>query len=364
MPERCPTGPPGTPAPGDAVGVAAHPPGTRAVLEEINGLWHAPDLLHDGPDRLRAGLRALHLGGVWAAALACPRTGFARTALLVRRHDPQAFHILHMRRGRATLRTGGRQTRIGAGHLVLVDGSSTYSGRFDDPAGVHSCVIAQIPRAAVPLPPRTVLRLQGVPVPLGPGLGGALARWLADITGRPHEFARTDLSCLADTTTTLVATVLAAAAGAVEGLGPEDRRRALRTQIRQFIRRHLGDPLTPQGIAAAHQLSRRTLYALFEEDGQTVAAWIRQERLERCRRDLADPRLAGRPIHCIAARWGFPDKAHFSRLFRSVYGAPPREFRQRAAPHGPTTTPHPQTTTARQASRTLVVGGAVHGERP
>ncbi|MFK0254987.1 hypothetical protein [Streptomyces sp. NPDC090445] len=37
--------------------------------------------------------------------------------------------------------------------------------------------------------------------------------------------------------------MLGAAAGSVEVLDPEDRRRALRTQIRQFIRRHLADPL-------------------------------------------------------------------------------------------------------------------------
>ncbi|MEU2395669.1 helix-turn-helix domain-containing protein [Streptomyces sp. NPDC007369] len=311
--------------------MAARPPGTPAVLDEIAGLWHVPDLLSEGPARLRAGLRVLHLGGLWAAALACPRTGFARTVRLVRRHDPQALHVLHMRRGRAALALAGRHTRVGAGQLVLVDSSSTYSGRFDDPAGHHSCVIVQLPRTALPLPPRTVQGLQGVPVPLGPGMGRALARWLADITGRPHEFAQTDIPCLADTTASLLASVLGAAAGCVDGLDAEDRRRALRTQIRQFIRRHLADPLTPDGIAAAHQLSRRALYALFEEDGQTVAAWIRQERLERCRRDLADPRLAGRPIHRIAARWGFPDQAHFSRLFRSVYGAPPRDFRRRVA---------------------------------
>ncbi|NXY96429.1 helix-turn-helix domain-containing protein [Streptomyces sp. BR123] len=363
MPERCP---PGTPAParGAAEPEATCPPETRAVPDGITGLWHVPDLLSDGPARLRAGLRVLDLGSVWAAALVCPQAGFARTARLVRRHDPQAFHVLHMRRGRATLGIGGRQTRIGAGRLVLVDSSGTYSGRFDDPAGVHSCVIVQLPRAALPLPPSTLHRLHGVPVTLGTGMGGALARWLADITGRCDEFARTDIPCLADTTASLVASVLGAAAGSVEVLDPEDRRRALRTQIRQFIRRHLADPLTPESIAAAHRLSRRSLYALFEEDGQTVAAWIRQERLERCRRDLADPRLAGRPIHCIAARWGFPDKAHFSRLFRSVYGAPPRDFRRRATPHGPTTTLHPQTTTTPRPSGTVVVGGAVRGQRP
>lgn len=349
MPEGCPPGTHGEP-------LRPH----RAVLDEITGLWHVPALRPDGPARLRAGLRGLHLGGLWVAALVCPRTRFARTAPLIRRRDPQAFHVLYMRRGRATVSAGRCNTRVDAGQLLLLDSSSPYSGRFDGPAGVHSFVIAQFPRAVLRLPPRTVRRLRVVPVPLGPGMGGALSRWLSDITSRAGEFAQPDGPFLTEVTTNLVASVLTGAIGPAEGLDSEDRRRALRTQIRQFIRQHLADPLTPERIAAEHQLSRRSLYTLFEEDGQTVAAWIRQERLERCRRDLADPRLTGQSIHSIATRWGFPDKAHFSRVFRSVYGAAPRDFRRRATPHGPTTTPHSGSTTAARPSSTLVTRGTVH----
>ncbi|MFJ6572714.1 helix-turn-helix domain-containing protein [Streptomyces sp. NPDC091292] len=345
-----------------ACGLPAAP--HRAVLDEINALWHVAVLKPEGRGRPRTGVRALHLGGVWVAALGCPRTSFARTAPLIRRRDPQAFHVLHMTRGQATVSVGRRQARVGAGHLVLVDSSRPYSGYFDDPAGVHSFVILQFPRAVLRLPPRAVQRLHAVPVPLGPGMGGALSRWLADVTGRAEEFARADGPLLTEVTTTLVASVLGDAVAPADGPGIEDRRRALRTQIQRFIRHHLADPLTPEGIAAAHQLSRRSLYTLFEEDGHSVAAWIRRERLERCRRDLSDPLLADQPIHSIAARWGFPDKAHFSRAFRSAYGAPPRDFRRRATRHEPTTTPHPGTTTGARPASTLVVGGTPRGEGP
>nr|WP_243274742.1 helix-turn-helix domain-containing protein [Streptomyces albus] len=62
----------------------------------------------------------------------------------------------------------------------------------------------------------------------------------------------------------------------------------------------------------------------------TVAAWIRRQRLEHCRRDLADPRLRDRPIHAIAARWGFPRPGDFTRAFRAAYGIPPRDYRRMA----------------------------------
>ncbi|WP_372497271.1 helix-turn-helix domain-containing protein [Streptomyces muensis] len=54
---------------------------------------------------------------------------------------------------------------------------------------------------------------------------------------------------------------------------------------------------------------------------------VRERRLEQCRRDLADPHLAARPIHAITAQWGFTSPAHSSQAFRSAYGLSPRQFR-------------------------------------
>lgn len=103
-------------------------------------------------------------------------------------------------------------------------------------------------------------------------------------------------------------------------------------RIQAFIRENLGDAgLTPSAIAAAHHISLRSLQKLFRQEGWTVAGWIREHRLERCRRDLADPALAGHSITAIAARWAFTSPAHFSQAFRNAYGVPPRQFRRTAS---------------------------------
>jgi AraC-like DNA-binding protein len=110
---------------------------------------------------------------------------------------------------------------------------------------------------------------------------------------------------------------------------PDVSQRALIQQVHAFIERQLADPgLTPATVARAHHVSLRSLYKLFEGEQTSVASLIRERRLERCRRDLLDPSLAGRPVSAIAARWGLTNAAHFSRAFRAAYGASPVEFRR------------------------------------
>jgi AraC-like DNA-binding protein len=79
----------------------------------------------------------------------------------------------------------------------------------------------------------------------------------------------------------------------------------------------------------------RYLYKLFETEPTGVAGWIRERRLERCRRDLLDPALAERPVSAVAARWGLTNAAHFSRAFRAAYGLSPLAYRAMAGGSSP-----------------------------
>jgi AraC-like DNA-binding protein len=104
-------------------------------------------------------------------------------------------------------------------------------------------------------------------------------------------------------------------------------------RVRQFIDANLDDiGLTPEAIAAAHFISLRTLQRLFADQDLTVACWIRNRRLEKCRDDLRNPLLAKQSVQAIGARWGFTDQAHFSRAFRRTYGMTPRSCRAERHP--------------------------------
>jgi AraC-like DNA-binding protein len=136
---------------------------------------------------------------------------------------------------------------------------------------------------------------------------------------------------LAGNVVDLLGTVLAERLDATPD-DPDIAHRALMLQITAFIEEHLGDAeLAPAQIAAAHHISLRQLHKLFHASGTTVAGWIRQRRLEHCGHDLRDPRCAARSVAAVGARWGYPDPAHFSRLFKATYGVGPRDYR---ASHG------------------------------
>jgi AraC-like DNA-binding protein len=105
--------------------------------------------------------------------------------------------------------------------------------------------------------------------------------------------------------------------------------RPLLARVQTFIDERLGDArLSNREIAEAHHISLRLLYRLFEERGTSPGRWIRERRLERCRRDLLDPARRDLPASAIAWSWGFASPAHFSRVFRAAYGHPPSEYRR------------------------------------
>ncbi|WP_232788649.1 helix-turn-helix domain-containing protein [Streptomyces odonnellii] len=113
---------------------------------------------------------------------------------------------------------------------------------------------------------------------------------------------------------------------------PDDsRQRALLLRIEAFVQQHLHNPeLSPSAIAVAHNISVGYLHRLYRARDDTVAAWIRGQRLERAHRDLSDRTLRTVAVHRIAARWGFPDHTTFTRAFRAAYGLPPRDYRRQA----------------------------------
>jgi AraC-like DNA-binding protein len=229
------------------------------------------------------------------------------------------FDVVYLVAG--SVRLGAEPPVLAPGELAVV--SVTSHVRIDVPAGAE-LIVVRIPEGVAGPHAQALRAAAGRVQAAAQGTSGLVAHLLRGLVAQGE--ARTDHPTrLAQHVVGLIG-LMCLDAGDDDGWRSPMIRGAL-----EFIEEHLGElDLTPDRIAASQNISTRTLHRLFEREGMTLGAWIRTRRLERCRADLADPGYADESVSAIGASWGLWDAAHFSRLFKSTFGASPRAYRQHA----------------------------------
>ncbi|MFC9930857.1 helix-turn-helix domain-containing protein [Streptomyces sp. NPDC127190] len=272
----------------------------------------------------RAEVSAAALGAVQVATVASGPGQAVRTRRLIERADDAFLLVGVVAEGTVTVAQDGRTSVLRAGDAACWDSTRPFTLRFDDDFRLHEFTLPhrlarQSPGTTTPV---TATRL-AADDPLGSLLAPFLSR-LAEDAGRHAASPRATL--LSDAVADMVAAVFPDPPRPADTGGA-----ALCLRIKAFIDQRLADPdLSPGELAAAHGISLRYLHKLFAEEGTSVGAWIRQRRLAGARRDLSGPHADRRTVAAVAARWGFRDPSHFSRLFKQTYGIAPRELRARA----------------------------------
>ena len=290
----------------------------------------------------RAAVTLADLGPARLTVLTYPETRSVRTAALIRRSDPERHGLILITKSSLFFSQRDRDTRFGTGDLTLHDTSQPHDFRASPGAAPGKALMLHFPKTALPMRPERLQCLLAGRLPAGTGMNAIFARYLISVATalRQGEVSDAETGRLGEVALDLAAVALATEVGAQDRLAPETRRQALVSRIEAFIEHNLGDDgLTPATIAAHHHISLGYLHRIFQPRELTVAAWIRHLRLERCRADLADPRLRGRPVHAVGARWGFRSPADFSRAFRAAHGMPPGDYRRHALATCSTTMP-------------------------
>ncbi|WP_329213271.1 AraC family transcriptional regulator [Streptomyces sp. NBC_01485] len=305
----------------------------EAWAERMSGT-HAPmRLTSDRTADYRGHQRVIGLGDVTVWPATFDQLVFHRTPKLVRQSDPETYHLSLLLKGEGAADWGRQQAayRINDFHI----NSSSQSWEVHTGSDPVTVVGIEVPRALVAVPGNRADQVLGSLISGREGIGALLAQFLLQLVADTSAHQPADAPRLGTVVADLVTALFAHAVDAGPQVPQETRGRTLTLQVKTFIRRHLGDPdLTPAGIAAAHHISRSYLYRLFQAEGLAVASYIRDQRLEHARRDLADPRLRALPIHAVAARRGFPRAAEFTRAFRTAYGLPPSEVREQSLTEG------------------------------
>ena len=225
--------------------------------------------------------------------------------------------------GTGLLVQGGREAVLGPGDLAVYDTQKPFSLTFDHDS---RSLVVMFEMDAVDIPAEIVDHFTAVTISGHHGVGNLVVPFLAQLANNLDQLRGPTGPRLAHNMLDLLSTMFSAELG--DPQTHRDRNEVLFQRVLDYVDVHLGSSsLTPQLIADRHYVSTRHLHGLFRAHGTTIASWIRSRRLQRCCRDLRDPSLSYRSINAIAARWGFGDAAHFSRLFKAHTGVTPSDFR-------------------------------------
>jgi AraC-like DNA-binding protein len=282
-----------------------------------------------------ADVKMLRFGSANVTELEFDDMGSRRTPRLIRHSDPERWMLTLVSRGAMWVEQSRNRAEPSPGDLVLYDTSRPFQSQILDRGIPCRTVLLQVPRKALPLPEQILRPRVAQPIPSTSGAAALLRRFVEDAlehatTLTPDECNRLDAVVIG-----LLATLLATRADAEDLIPPQTMQQLLVQQAKAFVLGHLHDPrLSPALIAEALHVSVRHLHRLFRQEGLSVGEFIRRQRLERCRADLADPRLINRTVADVGARWGYHDAAVFNRAFKALYGIPPGEHRRQSGQLG------------------------------
>lgn len=293
-------------------------------------MYHPLRIRTDASERFQARMWGEWLGSVGLFRVAAAPNTMSRTRGEIAVGDPECLHLSILLRGHLHGAQHQRECVLSPGDMTTYDTSEPAIFRAGRP---FDLLVLKLPRSVLGKTADTVSRHTAVHIPGRSGLPRLAVRFFcAAAAGRADgTIARQDTD-LAEHMIDLVRRLY----GDLDAArSPRPRSQAeLLLHAQAYIDANLGNPnLSPDEVARACFISTRYLHRVFAGEGLSVCEWIRRQRLEHCRRDLADPTLADRPISAVASRWGLPSAPHFSRLFRDAYGCSPREFR-RGAPVG------------------------------
>jgi len=187
-------------------------------------------------------------------------------------------------------------------------------------------LVIQIPRSELLSRIPSADLLTGHRVSGSSSLGGMITNHALELARTIHKQDLVVQRYMQDTIIDLVVTGLASIDQSQFELSLPGQQVLLRAKT--YIQSNLKDPgLNRRKTADAAGVSIRHLSDLFAKDGDSIAAFIRDCRLNQIANDLRDIRFAHQSISEICFRWGMNNLQHFSKIFRNKYDVSPSHYR-------------------------------------
>jgi hypothetical protein len=261
---------------------------TREVARgESADLWHS--LVSEafvpmkatvpGAERFRGRIVEHQLGSTQiSSVLADPHT-VTRTRSQAASSDCEYLKLSTPLRGGCVVVQDGKQVALEPGDLTVYDTTKPFTLSFDE---TSEMLVMLFPPQALSLPraefsPLLVERFSG-----RHGVGTLVSPLLKNLVEHFDEIDVMNSHRLASNVLDIVAVLFAERLQRPVARSSNEQ---LVIRAQNFIENHLEDAdLGPERVAATVHISVSYLHRLFNQDGKTVARYILQRRLERCRR--------------------------------------------------------------------------------
>lgn len=244
----------------------------------------------------------------------------------IRQATTSHLKVLWPLQGGCRLRYDGREHMVSPQQWIIYETGSEYEIEVGE-TGSFLALMLHNTQCGGLMP--ALQRLRGRPLAVAGPASVALAT-LGSLLKEEVSLDRRSEEFLQDTIIALLDCGLrqGSAAPALPPAKP-DRLRA----IQQFIRDNLADPdLSPDKIANIFGISRRSLYTMFLDAGNTPAAFMLSTRLVAAVAMFENHSCRNRSVTEVALECGFADMSHFSRVFRQRFGVSPSAWRHRQQP--------------------------------
>ena len=266
------------------------------------------------------------LGSLDLTLLRSNATRVRRTQSQISRSGEDCCLVQLQREGSGTVLQDGRVASLNPGDFVLYDCGRPYELVFH--GDHHEVIVLRVPRAQLEPHVGNLSELTATTVSGGGAAGHLLLSMVETLRRDIDQLHRSSAIGVSEAITSIVAAGLRSLPGA-NARKPSNLSAYHVARVKAFVLEHLRDPeLSVATVALAMKLSPDHLSRLFRGEAVPLSRLIWQQRLDACRRELADPRLAERSVSEVAYSWGFNDAAHFSRSFREHFGVSPRDWRQ------------------------------------
>lgn len=278
---------------------------------------------HPDPARIHARGRIRDAGRLNICSIRSNATTVTRTPRLAHDADDAYVFLGLQLSGSSMVIQNGREAVLRPGDLAVYDTRRPYTLLND--LGIHQHFF-RVPIADLAISGRVLDVVTAVRLDGARPLAKITSSHLGELAANAGSLTDREAEQVAESSLALVRALLTSQLGDL----PEARdhlERSLEHRIIEFVRAHLHEPdLSAARIASEHHVSVRHLYRLLGRSGIVLGDWVRQQRLDGCRRTLADPGDT-RTITAVAYERGFVDMTHFGRVFKAAYGMSPREWR-------------------------------------